>query len=147
MMRALLAKFVEGRDAPDAAPGAAPVAAPADAPATAPDAPIDGPSVFALWLFAAEHWQQARQQSLPPPGVLSAHSIDINNLSEADAEARRRPAHARPGTGSTGSTSSGHSAHPTHTTHCTAPHPTAVPASTILPTGWQREPLLPIPTE
>ena len=42
MLRALLGKFGEGRAAPDA-----------------PDAPVDAPSVFALWLFAAEHWQQA----------------------------------------------------------------------------------------
>ena len=44
MLRALLAKFDEGRPPPDA-----------------PDAPLDAPSIFALWLFASEHWQQARQ--------------------------------------------------------------------------------------
>ena len=25
----------------------------------APDAPLDAPSIFALWRFASEHWQQA----------------------------------------------------------------------------------------
>ena len=42
MLRALLAKFREERPLPDA-----------------PDAPLDAPSIFALWRFASEHWQQA----------------------------------------------------------------------------------------
>ena len=78
MMRALLAKFAEG-------PGGASAGVPDGAAL-----PLDAPSVFALWLFATEHWQQARQQSQPPPSVLSAHSIDINNLSDADADVTRQ---------------------------------------------------------
>ena len=43
-MQALLAKFHEGRPPPDDSA-----------------APFDAPSVLALWLYASEHWQQARQ--------------------------------------------------------------------------------------
>ena len=48
-MQALLAKFHEGRPPPDDSA-----------------APFDAPSVLALWLYASEHWQQARQPEPEP---------------------------------------------------------------------------------
>ena len=52
----------------------------------------DVPTIFGLWQFAAEHWQQARQQSAAAPAgqPLSVHSINVNKLSAADDETIRQ---------------------------------------------------------